>query len=100
MLQTRSAFWQFLKKPHLLKLDNDRRMLWKDLSWLLILDFVFAGMVGLVYWLLLKFKLIIKYEEFDFFQYGFAIAMVLGAIVAPVLEEFVFSGSLGRDAFQ
>jgi hypothetical protein len=94
MLQTLSAFWQFLKKPHLLKLVNDRGMLRKGLFWLLILDFAFAGMVGLVYWLLLKFKLIIKYEEFDFFQYGFGVAMILGAIVAPVLEEFVFRWQL------
>jgi hypothetical protein len=96
MFETFSAYWQFLKKPRLLKLVNDRRMLWKDISWLLILNFAFAGMVSLVYWILLKYDLIIKYEEFDIFKYGFAIAMILGGIVAPILEEFVFRWQLRK----
>ncbi|SMC60662.1 CPBP family glutamic-type intramembrane protease [Pedobacter nyackensis] len=96
MTETLSAYWQYLKRPHLIKLVTDRTMLWKDILGLSILNFVFAGMVCLVYWLLLKFNLIIKYEEYDLFQWGLLIAMVLGVIVAPILEEFVFRWHLRK----
>lgn len=96
MIETRSAYWQFLKKPQLLKLTNDKTMLWKDISWLLVLNFAFALIVILIYELLLNFNLIVKYEEFNIFQYGFAIAMVFGAIVAPILEECVFRWQLRK----
>lgn len=96
MIETLSAYWRFLKKPQLLKLAGDKTILWKDISWLLILDFAFAGLVISIYELLLKFNLIIKYEEFNIFKYGFAIAMLLGAIVAPILEECIFRWQLRK----
>lgn len=96
MIETLSAYWRFLKKPELLKLTNDKTMLWKDISWLFILDFAFSGVVILIYEILLNFNLVIKYEEYDIFKYGFAIAMIFGAIVAPILEECVFRWQLRK----
>lgn len=96
MVETFSAYWKFLKKPQLLKLVSDKAMLWKDIFWLLALDFAFAGVVFLIYYLLLKFDLIVKYEEYDIFKRGFATAMILGAVVAPLAEEFLFRWQLRR----
>lgn len=99
MFETLSNYWKFLKRPRLLTLSRDRKMLWKDILYLLILDFAFAGMVILVYNLLLKFNMIIKYEEFDIFQYGFAMAIVLGVVAAPVFEEIIFRWQLRKPKF-
>lgn len=96
MIETLSAYWQFLKRPQLSKLVNDKTKLWKDLSWLSMLNLVFTGIVALVYSLLLKFDLIIKYEEYDIFQYGFGVAIILGVIVAPLIEEVIFRWQLRK----
>jgi len=96
IIETFSAYWQFLKRPRLLKLTNNRTMLWKDISWLLILNFAFTGVVGLIYGILLRYSLINKYEEFDIFKYGFIIALIFGTIAAPVLEESVFRWQLRK----
>lgn len=96
MLESLSAYWQYLKYPRLLVLSKDKNMLWKDFLWLLILDIAFATLIGIVYYSLLHFKLIKEYEEFDIFKYGFPLAMLLGAVIAPLTEELVFRWQLRK----
>lgn len=96
MLESLSAYWQYLKYPRLLVLSKDKKMLWKDLLWLLILDIAFATLIGITYYSLLHFKLIRKYEELDLFEYGFPIAMFFGVVFAPVAEELLFRWQLRK----
>lgn len=96
MIETFSAYWQFLKKPQLLKLATDKTKVWKDMFWLLVLHFAFAILINLIHYLLLKFKLIVSYESFDLFQFGFILAMVLGAVAVPLAEEVLFRWQLRK----
>ncbi|NRF37629.1 type II CAAX prenyl endopeptidase Rce1 family protein [Pedobacter foliorum] len=96
MLESLSAYWQYLKYPRLLVLSKNKKMLWKDLLWLLVLDIAFATLIGVIYYSLLHFRLIRKYEEVDIFKYGFRLAMFLGVVFAPVAEEVLFRWQLRK----
>lgn len=96
MLESLSAYWQYLKYPRLLVLSKDKKMLWKDLLWLLVLDIAFTTFIGIIYYSLLHFKLIREYEEVDIFKYGFPLAMFLGVVFAPLSEELVFRWQLRK----
>ena len=96
MLESLSAYWQYLKYPRLLVLSKDKKMLWKDLLWLLVLDIAFAALIGVIYYSLLHFKLIREYEEFDLFKFGFPLAMFFGVVFAPFAEELLFRWQLRK----
>ena len=96
MLESLSAYLQYLKSPRLLVLSKDKKMLWKDLLWLLVLDIAFATLIGVIYYTLLHFKLIREYEEFDIFKYGFLLAMFFGVVFAPISEELLFRWQLRK----
>lgn len=96
MLESLSAYWQYLKHPRLLVLSNNKKTLWRDLFWLLVLDIAFATLITIAYYSLLHFNLIRKYEEADIFKYGFLLALFFGAICAPVLEELIFRWQLRK----
>lgn len=97
MIETLSAYWLFLKRPTLFKLKQDKSKVWKDILWLLVLDYVFAGTIGFLYTILLHFNLITKYEQsFDLFKHGFVWALLLGAIFAPFNEELLFRWQLRK----
>lgn len=98
MIQTLSAFWQFLKKPKPLKLSKDNKSLWRDMLWLLILDLLFAGLVITTYGILVHFKIIKEYvQEIDILKkYGLTVTLLLVCIFAPVLEEFLFRWHLRK----
>jgi len=92
MIETLSTFWQFLRKPKLLKLSKDNKSLWRDLLWLIMLDLVFAGIIMGIYCSLVHFRIINEYEEkFDILKkYGLTVALLIACIVAPLLEESLF----------
>lgn len=94
MLESLSSYWQYLKYPRLLALCTDKKMLWRDLSSLLILYIAFTSLIGGMYYSLLHFKLIREYEEFDIFKYGFPLAMFFGVVFAPISEELLFRWQL------
>jgi membrane protease YdiL (CAAX protease family) len=98
MIQTLSTFWQFLKKPKLLKLSKDNKSLWRDLLWLLILDLLFAGLVMGTYYILAHFRIIKEYvEEIDLLKkYGFIASLFIACIFAPIVEEFLFRWHLRK----
>lgn len=96
MIETLSSFWQFLKKPKLLKLSKDNKSLWRDLLWLIILDLLFAGIIMGIYYTLLHFEIIDEYvEKFDILKkYGLAVSLFIGCILAPLIEESLFRWQL------
>ncbi|MCX2494229.1 CPBP family glutamic-type intramembrane protease [Pedobacter sp. PF22-3] len=98
MIETLSAFWDFLKKPKLLKLSKDNKSLWRDLLWLLLLDLIFAGIIMGIYYILVHFKIIKEYvQEIDILEkYGLTVTLLLVCIFAPVLEEFLFRWHLRK----
>ena len=96
MIETLSDYRRFLKKPQLLRLSNNRKTLLNDVFWLILLDFVFIGLLMLIYTSLKKSKVIVNYEEYDIFEHGFAWAMVLGIILAPLFEELIFRWQLRK----
>lgn len=98
MIETLSAFWDFLKKPKLLKFSKDKKSLWRDLLWLLLLDLIFAGIIMGIYYILLHFKVIKEYvQEIDILKkYGLTVTLLLVCIFAPVLEEFLFRWHLRK----
>jgi membrane protease YdiL (CAAX protease family) len=98
MIQTRSTFWQFLKKPKLLKLSKDNKSLWRDMLWLLILDLLFASLVMATYYILAHFKIIKEYvEKIDLLKkYGFITSLFIACIIAPTIEEFLFRWQLRK----
>nr|WP_315417734.1 CPBP family glutamic-type intramembrane protease [uncultured Pedobacter sp.] len=98
MIETLSAFWDFLKKPKLLKLSKDNKSLWRDLLWLLLLDLIFAGIVMGIYYILVHFKVIKEYvQEIDILEkYGLTVTFLLVCIFVPVLEEFLFRWHLRK----
>ncbi|MGY4386292.1 hypothetical protein ACVWYN_003343 [Pedobacter sp. UYP24] len=94
MIETLSTYWQFLKHPSLLKQSQNKKMLWQDMLWLFLLDIVFASLIVFAGYTLQKFKLIRQYESVDIFKHGFAWALLLGIILAPLSEEFLFRWQL------
>ena len=98
MIQTLSAFWQFLKKPKPLKLSKDNKSLWRDMLWLLILDLLFAGLIMITYCILVHFKVIKEYiEEIDLLKkYGLIATLFIACIFAPIVEEFLFRWHLTK----
>ena len=92
MIKALSAYWHFLKRPELLKLSKDNKSIWRDLLCVLILDLLFAGIVMGIYYTLVHFKIIDEYvEKFDILKkYGLTIALFIGCIFAPLLEESLF----------
>ncbi|WP_293311022.1 CPBP family intramembrane glutamic endopeptidase [Pedobacter sp. UBA5917] len=98
MIETLSTFWQFLRKPKLLKLSKDNKSLWRDMLWLLLLDLFFAGLVITTYYILVHFKIIKEYvQEIDILKkYGLTVTLLLVCIIAPVLEEFLFRWHLRK----
>lgn len=92
MVETLSAFWYFLKKPKLLKLSKDNKSLQRDLLWLLLLDLIFAGIIMGIYYILVHFKIIDEYvEKIDILKkFGLLVALLIGCILAPLLEESLF----------
>lgn len=96
MIETLSTYWQYLKYPRLPQQLADKKAVWKELLWLLILDLAFALVITIIYYTLLKFQLIVKYEDSDLFKYGFPVAMLLGVVVAPLAEELVFRWQLRK----
>lgn len=92
MIETLSTFWQFLRKPKLLKLSKDNKSLWRDLFWLIILDLLFAGIIMAIYYTLLHFEIIDEYvEKFDILKkLGLTVALLIACILAPLLEESLF----------
>lgn len=48
------------------------------------------------YYGLLELKLIKKYPEIDLFEYGFIWGLILGAVIAPVVEECLFRWQLRK----
>lgn len=99
MTETLPAYWQYLKNPRLLRLSSDKTSVWKEILWLLLLDFAFAAIVLICYYSLLKFNLIKKYPEYDLFEFGFAWGLLLGAILAPLIEECLFRWHLRKPKF-
>lgn len=90
-------YWNFLKKPRLLKVDKNRESLIPDFSTLLILDFLFAGFVVSFHSVLIHYKLVKEYEEFDFFkEFGFWGSLLLAGIAAPLIEECIFRWQLRK----
>lgn len=98
MKQTLSAYWQFLKKPKLIKLSKDNKSLWRDLTWLLVLDLIFAGLVMCTYYMLLHFRVIKEYvDEVDILKrYGLTGALLMACILAPLVEESLFRWMLRK----
>jgi len=98
MIETLSAFWDFLKKPKLLKLSKDKKSLWRDLLWLLLLDILFATLILSTYCILVYFKMIKEYVQvFDIMKkFGLAITILLVCIFAPIIEEFLFRWHLRK----
>ena len=96
MIKTLSTYGQYLKYPRLLRMSKNKATLRKDFLWLLVLNLMFALTIGLTYFVLLKFKLITKYEEFDLFKFGFPAALFLVVVLAPVCEEFLFRWQLTK----
>lgn len=91
MNKTFSAYWQFLKKPQLLKVSDDKKVLERDFLWLLLLDLSIASVLTLIFWVLTKFKLINEYKEADIIKdYGIYLASFLVCIIAPLTEEILF----------
>ncbi|MBB6238901.1 membrane protease YdiL (CAAX protease family) [Pedobacter sp. AK013] len=98
MIETLSTFWQFLKKPKLLKRSKDNKSLWRDVLWLLLLDLLFAGLVMGIYYILVHFKVIDEYvEKIDILKkFGLPAALLIGCILAPLLEESLFRWHLTK----
>ena len=84
-------FYQFLKKPSLLKKQKDKSLLFKDFAALFLLDILFTALlVGLLY-ILLHFNLISKHEGTDLLkEYGVWGTLAFACILAPLLEEVFF----------
>ena len=96
MKATLLAYWQFLKYPHLLRISSSKKDLKNDFIALLILDFLFATLVMGIFYTLLSLKLIREYEEADMFEWGLPVALLLGGVLAPVIEECIFRWQLGK----
>ncbi|MES2829429.1 MAG: CPBP family glutamic-type intramembrane protease [Bacteroidota bacterium] len=96
MIETLSAYWKFLKRPHLVTRKQDKSHLWRDIAWLLLLDFVVAIIVLSIYAVLLHSKLIAKHQTFDLFAHGFWWAFIMGAFLAPAIEELIFRWQLKK----
>ena len=90
------SYWQFLKYPRLLRISSSKKDLKNDFLTLLVLNFLFASLIMAIYYALLSLKLIIEYNEPDMFQWGFLMALLLGAIVAPINEECIFRWQLRK----
>lgn len=90
-------YWQFLKKPRLLKMSKDKNELVKDLVWLFVLDYLFAALVIGVHGIFLHYKLVKEYENFDFFkEFGFWLSLLFAGVAAPLIEESIFRWQLTK----
>jgi hypothetical protein len=90
-------FWHFLRSPQLLKISKDKKLLRRDFLTLFLLDVLFAIVLMLVYELFLKLKLVKEYESFDIFkEFGLFWGLMLGCILAPIIEEFLFRWPLRK----
>jgi membrane protease YdiL (CAAX protease family) len=97
MYQSLSAYWQFLKKPRLLKFSKNKLQLWKDFITLLILDYVIAFLVMGTLSILLHYKLIKEYPLIDLTdKFGLLGAGILICVAAPLLEESIFRYQLRK----
>ncbi|MEJ7560829.1 MAG: CPBP family glutamic-type intramembrane protease [Pedobacter sp.] len=97
MYQSLSNYWQFLKRPRLLRFSKNKLELRKDFITLLILDFVIAFAVMGTISTLLHYKLIKEYPIIDLTkQYGLLVTGILLCVVAPLLEESVFRYQLRK----
>lgn len=97
MKQTLSNFWQFLKSPQLLKLSKDKKQLWRDFWWLLVLDLAVGLFITLIYVILDELKLLHDYKDIDLIkEYGYLGTFFFMCIFAPLLEESLFRWHLRR----
>lgn len=97
MKETLVNYFSFLRYPRLLKLSKDKNTLQKDFFWLFLLNLLFTGIILSIYMVLLNFKLIREYEDFDPFKmYGPFWGMMMIVIAAPLLEESLFRFQLRR----
>ncbi|PYF74399.1 CPBP family glutamic-type intramembrane protease [Pedobacter nutrimenti] len=97
MMETFSAFWQFLKRPDLLHLQKPKNTILKDFLYLSLASFIFGALVTSIKSVLVKYKLIEDYEfHFDLFEKGVFFALILAGIIAPLLEEYLFRYQLRK----
>lgn len=91
MYESLSAYWQFLKRPRLLRFSKDKTQLRQDFISLLILDYAIAFLVLSTLSILLHYKLIRQYPMMDLTkEFGLWVTGVLLCIAAPLLEESIF----------
>jgi hypothetical protein len=90
------SFWQFLKYPRLLRISSTKKDLKNDLLALLLLNFLFYGLIIGIWYVLVSLKLIREYESIDLFDMGFLVTLLLGAVAAPVIEECIFRWQLRK----
>ncbi len=97
MIKTFSAYWQFLKKPQLLKVSNHKKVIQSDFLWLLLLNLSFALVLTLVSLLLTHFKLINEYDSIDLIkEFGVFGSILFMCVFAPFLEEYTFRWHLRK----
>ncbi|WP_421945399.1 type II CAAX prenyl endopeptidase Rce1 family protein [Pedobacter sp.] len=98
MIETLSTYWDFLKSPKLLKQITNRKTLWSEFLWLLMVSLLFAGLILSFYIVLAHFKVIKEYEEkLDFLKkYGVTVAFIIACVFAPIFEEYLFRWHLRK----
>jgi membrane protease YdiL (CAAX protease family) len=97
MYQSLSSYWQFLKRPKLLKFSKNKLQLRKDFITLLILDYVLAFLVMGTLGALRHYNLIKDYPSIDLTeQFGLLGAGLLICVAAPLLEESIFRYQLRK----
>lgn len=99
MYESLSAYWQFLKRPKLLRFSKDKLELRRDFITLLILDYALAFLVLGTLAILLHYKLVKEYPFVDLKkEYGIWGTGVLLCIGAPLIEEAIFRYQLRKRA--
>jgi len=94
-----SAYWQFLKRPKLLRFSKDKLQLRKDFITLLILDYAIAFSVLTTLSILVHYKLVKEYPFIDLKkEYGIWGTGILLCVGAPLIEEAIFRYQLRKRA--
>jgi len=97
MKKTFTAFWDFLKRPSLLRLSDHKATLKQDFLWLLLLDIVVAFALAVTFSVLVKFNFIDEYKEQDLIkEYGVYLSFLLLCVFAPLVEECFFRWHLTK----
>ena len=90
-------YFNFLKRPRLLKLSSNKQLLWRDFHSLIIFCLSFSALITGVCHILSSLRLLKSYENIDFFkEFGVGYTFLLALGLAPILLELLFRWHLRK----